>query len=117
MLALLLAAGVAAAPAPVRLSPADEARVVAGLSAASFKVRIQAAMTLGEQGSPGSAPAIGRLLSDELPAVRAAAAVSLGRLGAPAGIEPLTMAAEDPDDFVRAHIHQALLALARPESF
>lgn len=116
--ALLVSAFLAVVPScALALTAEEEARVVAALASGSFKVRIQATITLGEKGSPAAAGPLARMLSDPETAVRGAAAVALGRLGAPAGIDALAIAAEDTDEFVRAHIRQALLAFARPERF
>lgn len=77
--ALVAGAGASQWPAPARADD-DSAQRDLG-SAADFRVRVAAALTLGKSKSPGARQALERALSDSHPAVRAAAAAALGTLG------------------------------------
>lgn len=66
----------------------------------SFKVRVQAALTLARTRPPGAVDALLKALQDQHPAVRAAAASSLGSLGDPRARPALQAASLDPDPLV-----------------
>jgi len=79
-----------------------------------FRVRAQAAISLGSLQSDGTVvAALGKALKDEHPAVRAAAANSLGRLADPSSLAALKIAISDAEEPVRA---AATAAVARIES-
>lgn len=73
---LLLPAWTADAPAQ-----GSEDRLVQGLKDPSFKVRLQAAILIGNRNIVHAAPALRDALDDDHDAVRAAAAISLGKMG------------------------------------
>ncbi|BDG06004.1 HEAT repeat domain-containing protein [Anaeromyxobacter oryzae] len=79
----------------------------------SLKVRVQAALVLGQGRVTAAVPALrGALANDEASAVRIAAAAALGRIGDPAARPALEGARDaDPDDSVRAAAARALEAL------
>lgn len=78
----------------------------------SYRVRAQAALSLGRIAEAETVPALVGALDDRHAAVRAAAAQALGRIGSPAAIDGLARLAGDGDEdpAVRA---QARLALAQ----
>ena len=61
----------------------------------SYRVRAQAALSLGRLGEPGSVSALVDALEDAHPAVRAAAASALGRIGSPSALPPLATVASN----------------------
>jgi hypothetical protein len=68
-----------------------------------FRVRAQAAISLGAVASSGEAvSALTSALGDAHPAVRAAAANSLGRIGTPSSIAALRKLQKDPEEPVRS---------------
>jgi hypothetical protein len=79
----------------------------------SLKVRVQAALVLGQGRVANAVPALARALAeDRAPAVRIAAAAALGRIGDPAARPSLEAAsAGDPDASVRDAAARALEAL------
>lgn len=79
-----------------------------------FRVRAQAAISLGAVTSSGEAVgALTGALGDAHPAVRAAAANSLGRIGTTASLATLRKLQKDPEEPVRS---AALAAIARLET-
>lgn len=79
-----------------------------------FRVRAQAAISLGAVSSDSSVvAALGRALKDEHPAVRAAAANSLGRLADPTSLGALKAATSDSEEPVRT---AAIAAVSKIES-
>jgi HEAT repeats len=79
----------------------------------SLKVRAQAALVLGQRGSPEAVPALRRTVAeDAAPAVRIAALTALARLKARVARPTLRAARQaDPDPAVRAAAARALEAL------
>lgn len=75
-----------------------------------FRVRTQAAFSLGRLTASEGVEILGRGLQDQHPAVRAAAAVSLGRLGDQSAL-PLLRAHRDPSDAVRSQVDRAISIL------
>lgn len=106
----LLAALLLAVLAPA--SRADEA-VIALRTDPSLKVRTQAAIVLGQRGSPEATAALREAVTgDKAPAVRLAAVSALGRLQARSARVTLKAAAQaDPDPAVRGAAERALAAL------
>jgi hypothetical protein len=80
----------------------------------SYRVRVDAALVLGQLRQPRSVPALVRALDDGHPAVRATAAQALGRIGDGAAREPLVRAARDGSAMVRRLAEQALRELPSP---
>ena len=77
-----------------------------------FRVRAQAAISLGSVGSsPEVLTALTVGLTDEHPAVRAAAANSLGKLADPKALPALRKAASDPEMPVRSAATTAIAAV------
>lgn len=75
-----------------------------------------AAVMLGNVGSPDDVPALVAPLSDDEPLVRSHAAWALGRLGGPASVAALRdRLAVEPDEGVRAELGSALDALTLSE--
>jgi hypothetical protein len=81
----------------------------------SFRVRAQAALSLGSLRPPSSEvlDALTRALEDEAPAVRSAAATSLGRLEDPAALAALRAARRDANADVRQAVDRAIMNLQR----
>jgi hypothetical protein len=77
----------------------------------SYRVRVSAALVLGQLRQPRSVPVLVRALEDAHPAVRATAAQSLGRIGDRAARDPLARAARDGSAMVRRMAEEALQAL------
>ena len=85
-------------------------------SSSQFRVRAQAALSLGSIcDSPEAEKALIGALSDSHPAVRAAAANSLGRIGTEKAVTPLRAVASDSEAPVRTAVQGALAALAKNE--
>jgi hypothetical protein len=77
-----------------------------------FRVRAQAAISLGAVTSSGDAiGALTAALSDGHPAVRAAAANSLGRIGTSASVAALRKLQKDPEEPVRSAAQAAIARL------
>ncbi len=112
MARLLAALLVVAIAAPVRAEGSDPA-VTALRRDASLKVRTQAAIVLGQRGSPEAVAALREAVAgDQAPAVRLAAVSALGRLMARGARLTLQAAAQaDPEEAVRAAAGRALVAL------
>ncbi len=84
-----------------------------------FRVRAQAAISLGAVASSGGAiGALTAALADTHPAVRAAAANSLGRIGAPESVAALRRLSRDPEEPVRSAAQAAIAKLetSRPNN-
>jgi hypothetical protein len=77
---------------------------------ADFRVRTQAAFSLGRLGAVEGVEVLGRGLQDQHPAVRAAAAVSLGRLGHQSAL-PILRAHNDTSDAVRSQVARSISVL------
>lgn len=83
-------------------------------SSSQFRVRAQAAISLGRvAGDPAVVSSLAAALNDEHPAVRAAAASSLERLGNPDALGALRKRANDSHEEVRAAVASALSTLQR----
>ncbi len=87
----------------------------------SFRVRAQAALSLGRVEQPGVVSALSAALSDRHPAVRTAAASSLERLGDPSALPALRRARGERDAAARRVVLQAIrtleaVARTRPRS-
>jgi epoxyqueuosine reductase len=71
-----------------------------------------AAVVLGNVGSPDDVPSLAAALSDEEPLVRGHAAWALGRIGSPAATEPLReRLSSEGDPWVAGELRSALVAL------
>ena len=77
------------------------------LDHSDFRVRTQAAFSLGRIDDPGAVAALIRVLEDRHPAVRAAAAVALGRIGDPSAL-PHLRRHEDSSGAVRTQVSRAI---------
>lgn len=84
----------------------------------SYKVRLQAAMTLGRLRDERSVdPLLFTLRADKHPSVRAMAAQALATIGDTDALTGLQAAQNDPDKFVRAQVEQAIVRMGgRPRS-
>lgn len=104
-------------PDPARLSPDQFSLLADRLEhASSFKVRIQAALILGQGGGPEAEPLLREVLRDDgTAAVRAAAALALVDLDGLRALAPLVEALGDDDAFVRGEAEKALNVLAERE--
>ena len=80
----------------------------------SYRMRVSAALVLGELRQPRSVPALLRALSDSQPAVRATAAQALGRIGEPSAGDALARAEHDPSPMVRRMASEARKGLRPP---
>jgi hypothetical protein len=79
----------------------------------SFKVRVQAALILGQLGQPRSVPALLGALHDPYPPVRASAAQALSRIGTPLARDGVVSAAtQDANPVVRRIAREALKHMA-----
>ncbi len=74
----------------------------------SYKVRVQAAISLGRRDDPEAREALVRALDDPEAAVRAVAAISLGKMGGAGERGALEEAARDPEPLVAASARRAL---------
>jgi HEAT repeat protein len=80
----------------------------------AFRVRAQAALSMGElEPAPELVAALTGALDDQHPAVRIAAAHSLERLGDPGALDALHAARQDADRDVRVAIASAIRTLRR----
>jgi hypothetical protein len=77
----------------------------------SYRIRVGAALVLGNLHQARSVPALVRALGDNHPAVRATAAQALGRIGDPAAGEALARAEQDGSPMVRRKAVDAHKAL------
>ncbi len=84
----------------------------------SYKVRLQAAMTLGRLRDERSVdPLLFTLRADKHPGVRAMAAQALATIGDTDAMTGLEAAQNDPDRFVRAQVEKAIVHMGgRPRS-
>jgi hypothetical protein len=80
----------------------------------SFRVRVQAALTLEKLRDPRSRGPLVEALRDGNEAVRAVAAGALGKLGDPAALDPLRAVAGDTSPMVRTAVAKAIAALEPP---
>ncbi|HEX4352797.1 MAG TPA: HEAT repeat domain-containing protein [Polyangiales bacterium] len=88
-------------------------------SSSQFRVRAQAAISLGSvEGSSSAVDALTTALHDVHPAVRAAAATSLGRVGDQRSVSALRSLDRDPEEPVRSAARASIdrLASARPSA-
>lgn len=76
-----------------------------------FRVRVRAALALGNRGNRGAAPALARALGDPHPAVRAAACDALSRIGGPLQLPALRARQQDPEASVRQAAERAIAAI------
>jgi hypothetical protein len=77
------------------------------LSDSDFRVRTQAAFSLGRVDDPGAIAALVKVLDDQHPAVRAAAAVALGRIGDPSAL-PALRRHDDESSAVKSQVRRAI---------
>ena len=92
----------------------DRAQLVALLSQPSdFRIRVQAALAIGNLKDPTFIQPLVGALSDGDPAVRAAAAVALEKIADPSATGALRRALRDPSTAVRRQAELALAALER----
>jgi hypothetical protein len=86
-------------------------------TSAAFRVRAQAAVSLGSvPPEPSVLQALSNALRDDNAAVRAAAANSLGRLGDPSVLPALRAVERDPEAAVRTSVAEAIASLQRAGS-
>ena len=113
-MALLAAALLALATTPARADTRSDYLVGLLQSSTSFRVRAQAALSLGRvESSPEVVDALKAALEDEHPGVRASAASSLERLADPSCLPELRAVRRDSDATVRRAVAQAIRALER----
>ncbi len=86
---------------------ARASKLAAMLGNSDFRVRTQAAFSLGRLDDPSSVAALVRVLGDRHPAVRAAAAVALGRIGDPSAL-PHLQRHNDSSAAVKTQIRRAI---------
>jgi HEAT repeat protein len=103
-------------PGPARADGQTERALRALETSSSLKVRSQAALVLGEIGTPEVLPALRKAATgDAAPAVRIAAVAALAKIGAPEVREVLAeVQRTDPDEGVRASAASALAAFKAP---
>lgn len=77
------------------------------LENSDFRVRTQAAFSLGRLDDPNAVMSLIEVLNDDHPAVRAAAAVALGRLGDPRALTPLRRH-QDSSSAVMSQVNRAI---------
>jgi len=81
-------------------------------SGATYRIRVQAATTLGVIRCPSATQALGRALSDESDLVVIAAAAALGQVGDPAAIPAIESALKNPpSEPAKAQLETALRVL------
>ncbi len=76
-----------------------------------FRVRVQAALTLGEIGDHASVPVLVEALEDEEAAVRIAALAALARIGDPSALEPVRARTRDRSADVKSQARTTLRTL------
>jgi len=76
-----------------------------------YRVRVQAALSLGEIGGRGAVSPLVEALGDEHPAVRTAAAAALGRVGDASAVEPLEALSRDANAGARSAARRSLRSL------
>src|SRR5688500_1551861 len=76
-----------------------------------FRVRVQAALTLGEIGDRASLPALVQALEDDESSVQVAALAALARIGDPSVIEPVRARTRDRNATVSRQARTALRTL------
>ncbi|MBI2894776.1 MAG: HEAT repeat domain-containing protein [Deltaproteobacteria bacterium] len=76
-----------------------------------FRVRVQAALTLGEIGDHATVPVLVGALEDEEPAVRIAALAALARIGDPSALEPVRARTRDRSADVKSQARTTLRTL------
>ena len=99
-----------------QLSPDQEQTLTEALSKPEMKVRVQAALILGNAGSARAVPALVTCTRDEDYRVRGACALALGRLNDLRGIDPLVHLLDDHEQFVREEAVRSLKLMARAEA-
>ncbi len=82
-------------------------------NAPDFRVRVHAAMALGNTGNTSVLASLQQALFDDHPAVRAAAATALGNIGERGSVPALKEAQRDSSEFVRVQAGRALIAIRR----
>jgi HEAT repeat protein len=98
------------------LTPAQEDQLMQALNNPEMKVRLQAALILGNAGNARAVPALVGCTGDEDYRVRGACSLALGRLNDLRGVEPLVRLLDDREQFVREEAVRSLKLLARPEA-
>lgn len=95
---------------PARPDAQVEAAIRALRKDSSLKVRTQAAIVLGQRGSPEAVPALREAVAEDgVSAVRIAAVAALAKIGSPSARPTLRLASEtDPDGAVRRAATRAL---------
>lgn len=83
---------------------------------ATMKVRLQAALILGNAGDEYAVPSLVACLSDPDYPVRGACALALGKLDDLRGVEPLVKLLDDREPFVHQEALRSLKLLARAEA-
>lgn len=87
----------------------DRATLIRSLhNASDFRVKVQVAFAMGNQGDSAYRPHLERALRDSNPAVRAAAATALGRLGDRAALSALRRAKRDSSASVRMQAERSI---------
>ena len=105
-----------AASAQNVLTQAQEDQLVQALSNPEMKVRLQAALILGNASNGRAVPALIGCTHDGDFRVRGACCLALGRLNDLRGVEPLVRLLDDREQFVREEAVRSLKLLARPEA-
>ncbi len=101
-------------PSSAAADPRNDYLVRLLQSSSQFRVRAQAAISLGRvTEDPAVLSSLSTALNDEHPAVRAAAASSLERLGNPSALVALRKRANDSHEEVRAAVASAVATLER----
>jgi hypothetical protein len=111
LFALIVAGPVAASARPARAAARIEDVEDALAHDRSYKVRVDAALVLGQLHESRSIPALIGALRDPNPAVRASAARSLGRIGSPIAKDAVAKALVDPVPLVRHMAKEAMKQL------
>jgi hypothetical protein len=111
--AISAALGVGGVGGPPGLSAhAQDARLVELLTRdRDFRVRVQAAFSMGATGQAAYVPALIGALDDANPAVRAAAASALSRIGDRSAIPALRRLSRDPSASVRLQSERAIASI------
>lgn len=114
-LCVALCAALASGSAGGPLGPAvraQDARLVELLTRdGDFRVRVQAAFSMGSTGNVAYVPSLVGALGDANPAVRAAAASALSRLGDRSAVPALRRLSRDPSASVRLQAERAIASI------
>lgn len=110
-LALLLAAG------PLSVAQDRDQLLRDLVSGDDFRLRVTAALALGQMKNTSDVPALERALGDPHPAVRAAAAAALGKIGSTSSTGALKAAlAKETNTSAKSQIDSTLKKLSAPQT-